>query len=87
MAWPGGLGWQRALASRRLISRMVSGMRPGSAGGGASGLAGGKYLADELPVIYGEQAAAVVMFISAESGIPTSGFASRASVADASIET
>ena len=61
MAWPGGLGWQRALASRRLISRMVSGMRPGSAGGGASGLAGGKYLADELPVIYGEQAAAVAV--------------------------
>ena len=26
----------------------------------------GKYLADELPVIYGEQAAAVVMFVSAE---------------------
>jgi len=36
-------------------------MRPGSAGGGASGLAGGKYLADELPVIYGEQAAAVAV--------------------------
>ena len=33
----------------------------------------GRYLADELPAIYGEQAAAVVMFISAESGIPTSG--------------
>ena len=26
----------------------------------------GKYLADELPVIYGEQTAAVVMFVSAE---------------------
>jgi len=26
----------------------------------------GRYLADELPVIYGEQAAAVVMFVSAE---------------------
>ena len=29
MAWPGGFGWVSALESRRLISGMVSGMRPG----------------------------------------------------------
>ena len=40
-AWPGGLGgWVKAV-SRRAISGTVSGIMPGSAGGGWSGRAGG----------------------------------------------
>src|SRR5260370_33558502 len=37
-AWPGGEGLRRSAASRRLISGTVSGIIPGSAGGGWPGL-------------------------------------------------
>jgi len=40
-AWPGGSGWLRAAASSRFTSWTLSGIRPGSRGGGSCGLAGG----------------------------------------------